>query len=254
MLLFKFLFLLLHSVNLNTMKNNLSKIGLENRVLTPALFQSNFNSMRERVKIHISLKYRYAINGNKVTAQNVDDYLQNGLERIMNGFDFSTCLWNNESITIFGFQKLWFFLAQQSMYADNVRSSTTKKGIKTKIVIGNIVSQMDGKEVISDIVESKLIQLDSINTKSQSKMNVRSLVRKAIEMAETKSDKKFYERVLAHLIIENSIRKANKVSKAISLNEVIDCFENQFSSADSYFMWRKRMETDSRLKKLRMVA
>jgi hypothetical protein len=236
------------------MKNNLSKIGLENRVLTPALFQSNFNSMRERVKIHISLKYRYAINGNKVTAQNVDDYLQNGLERIMNGFDFSTCLWNNESITIFGFQKLWFFLAQQSMYADNVRSSTTKKGIKTKIVIGNIVSQMDGKEVISDIVESKLIQLDSINTKSQSKMNVRSLVRKAIEMAETKSDKKFYERVLAHLIIENSIRKANKVSKAISLNEVIDCFENQFSSADSYFMWRKRMETDSRLKKLRMVA
>jgi hypothetical protein len=236
------------------MKNNLSKIGLENRVLTPALFQSNFNSMRERVKIHISLKYRYAINGNKVTAQNVDDYLQNGLERIMNGFDFSTCLWNNESITIFGFQKLWFFLAQQSMYADNVRSSTTKKGIKTKIVIGNIVSQMDGKEVISDIVESKLIQLDSINTKSQSKMNVRSLVRKAIEMAETKSDKKFYERVLAHLIIENSIRKANKVSKAISLNEVIDCFENQFSSADSYFMWRKRMESDIRLKKLRMVA
>jgi hypothetical protein len=236
------------------MKNNLSKIGLENRVLTPALFQSNFNSMRERVKIHISLKYRYAINGNKVTAQNVDDYLQNGLERIMNGFDFSTCLWNNESITIFGFQKLWFFLAQQSMYADNVKSTTTKKGIKTKIVIGNIVSQMDGKEVISDIVESKLIQLDSINTKIQSKMNVRSLVRKAIEMAETKSDKKFYERVLAHLLIQSSIRKANKVDKAISLKEVIDCFENQFQNKDAYIMFRTRMETDARLKRLRIFA
>jgi hypothetical protein len=140
------------------------------------------------------------------------------------------------------------------MYADNVKSTTTKKGIKTKIVIGNIVSQMDGKEVISDIVESKLIQLDSTNTKSQSKMNVRNIVRKAIENADNDRDRLFYERVLAHLIIENSIRKANKVSKAISLNEVIDCFENQFSSADSYFMWRKRMETDSRLKKLRMVA
>jgi hypothetical protein len=236
------------------MKNNLSKIGLENRVLTPALFQSNFSSMRERVKVHISLKYRYSINGNKVTAQNVDDYLQNGLERIMNGFDFSTCLWNNESITIFGFQKLWFFLAQQSMYADNVRSSTTKKGIKTKIVIGNIVSQMDGKEVISDIVESKLIQLDSTNTKSQSKMNVRSLVRKAIQMAETKSDKKFYERVLAHLLIQSSIRRADNVGKAISLKEVIDCFDNQFQNKDAYIMFRTRMETDARLKRLRMIA
>jgi len=254
MLLFKFLFLLLHSLNLNTMKNNLSKIGLENRVLTPALFQSNFSSMRERVKVHISLKYRYSINGNKVTSQNVDDYLQNGLERIMNGFDFSTCLWNNESITIFGFQKLWFFLAQQSMYADNVRSSTTKKGIKTKIVIGNIVSQMDGKEVISDIVESKLIQLDSTNTKSQSKMNVRSLVRKAIQMAETKSDKKFYERVLAHLLIQSSIRRADNVGKAISLKEVIDCFDNQFQNKDAYIMFRTRMETDARLKRLRMIA
>jgi hypothetical protein len=254
MLLFKFLFLLLHSVKQNTMKNNLSKIGLENRVLTPALFQSNFNSMRERVKVHISLKYRYSINGNKVTAQNVDDYLQNGLERIMNGFDFSTCLWNNESITIFGFQKLWFFLAQQSMYADNVKSTTTKKGIKTKIVIGNIVSQMDGKEVISDIVESKLIQLDSTNTKSQSKMNVRSLVRKAIQMAETKSDKKFYERVLAHLLIQSSIRRADNVGKAISLKEVIDCFDNQFQNKDAYIMFRTRMETDARLKRLRMIA
>jgi hypothetical protein len=236
------------------MKNNLSKIGFENRVLTPALFQSNFSSMRERVKIHISLKYRYSINGNKVTSQNVDDYLQNGLEKIMNGFDFSTCLWNNESITIFGFQKLWFFLAQQSMYVDNVKSCTTKKGIKTKIVIGNIVSQMDGKEVISDIVESKLIQLDSTNTKEKIKMNVRSLVRKAIEMAETKSDKKFYERVLAHLLIQSSIRRADNVGKAISLKEVIDCFDNQFQNKDAYIMFRTRMETDARLKRLRMLA
>jgi len=236
------------------MKNNLSKIGLENRVLTPALFNSVFSSMRERVKIHLSMKYRYSINGNKVTGQNVDDYLQNGLERIMNGFDFTTCLWNNESITIFGFQKLWFYLAQQSMYADNVKSSTTKKGVQTKIVIGNIVSQMDGKEVISDIVENKLIHLDSSNTKEKPKMNVRSLVRKAIEMAETKSDKKFYERVLAHLLIQSSIRKADKVGKAIHLKDVIDCFENHFQNVDSYIMFRTRMESDVRLKRLRMLA
>jgi hypothetical protein len=233
---------------------NTSKIGLENRVLTPALFQSNFNTMKERVKIYFSIKYRYSVNGNKVTAQSVDDYLQNGLEKLINGFDFTTCLWNGESITIFGFQKLWFYLAQQSLYGDNVKSFTTKKGIQTKITIGNILINMDGKEVITDKVESKLIQLDSNNTKNVPKMNVRNIVRKAIENADNDRDRLFYERVLAHLIIENSIRKANKVSKAISLNEVIDCFENQFSSADAYFMWRKRMESDIRLKKLRMVA
>jgi len=231
-----------------------SKIGLENRVLTPELFQSNFNTMRERVKIYLSVKYRYAVNGNKVTAQSVDDYLQNGLEKLINGFDFTTCLWNGESITIFGFQKLWFYLAQQSLYGDNVKSFTTKKGIQTKITIGNILINMDGKEVITDKVESKLIQLDSNNTKNAPKMNVRNIVRKAIENADNDRDRMFYQRLLAHLIIENSIRKANKVSKAIALSDIIDCFENQFSSADSYFMWRKRMETDSRLKRLRMVA
>jgi hypothetical protein len=233
---------------------NTSKIGLENRVLTPELFQSNFNTMKERVKIYLSVKYRYSVNGNKVTAQSVDDYLQNGLEKLINGFDFTTCLWNGESITIFGFQKLWFYLAQQSLYGDNVKSFTTKKGIQTKITIGNILINMDGKEVITDKVESKLIQLDSNNTKNAPKMNVRNIVRKAIENADNDRDRLFYERVLAHLIIENSIRKANKVSKAIPLSDIIDCFENQFSSADSYFMWRKRMESDIRLKKLRMVA
>jgi len=233
---------------------NISKIGLENRVLTPALFQSNFNTMRERVKIYLSVKYRYAVNGNKVTAQSVDDYLQNGLEKLINGFDFTTCLWNGETITIFGFQKLWFYLAQQSLYGDNVKSTTTKKGIQTKITIGNILINMDGKETITDKVESKLIQIDSNNVKERPTMNVRNIVRKAIENADNDRDRLFYERVLAHLLIENSIRKANKVSKAIALSDIIDCFENQFSSADSYFMWRKRMETDSRLKRLRMVA
>jgi hypothetical protein len=233
---------------------NISKIGLENRVLTPALFNSVFSSMRERVKIYLSVKYRYAVNGNKVTGQNVDDYLQNGLEKLINGFDFSTCLWNNESITIFGFQKLWFYLSQQSMYVDNVKGSTTKKGEKTKIVLNNIVSQMDGKEIISDIVESKLIQLDSVNSKEKPTMNVRKIVRKAIQMADNDRDRLFYERLLAHLLIENSIRKASKSGKAIALTDIIDCFDNQFSSADSYHMWKKRMVVDIRLKKLRMVA
>jgi hypothetical protein len=233
---------------------NISKIGLENRVLTPSLFNSNFNSMKERVKIYLSMKYRYSVNGNKVTAQNVDDYLQNGLEKLINGFDFTTCLWNGETITIFGFQKLWFYLAQQSLYGDNVKSTITKKGVETKIHIGNIVIQMDGKECITDNVESKLIQIDSNNVKERPTMNVRNIVRKAIENADNDRDRLFYERLLAHLLIENSIRKANKVSKAIALSDVIDCFDNQFLSADAYFMFRKRMQSDIRLKKLRIAA
>lgn len=234
--------------------NKISKIGLENRVLTPALFKSNYNSMRERVRIHLSIKYRYAVNGNRVTAQNVDDFLQNGFERILQGFDFSTCLWNNEPITIFGFQKLWFYLSQQCMYADNVRSSTTKKGESTKIVVGSIVSQEDGKEVILNIVENKLIENDSKNAKNVPTTNVRAIIRKAIETAQTERDRLFYQRVLAHLVIENSIRKASKVNKTISLNEVIDCFDNQFQNIDVYVMFKKRMLTDARLKRLRMVA
>ena len=85
-------------------------------------------------------------------------------------------------------------------------------------------------------------------------MNVRGIIRKAIEKAETNSDKKFYERLLAHLVIQSAIRKADKVGKAISLREVIDCFDNQFQNVDSYLMFRKRMETDVRLKRLRMLA
>jgi len=236
------------------MKNSNSKIGLENRVLTPALFKSNFNTMRERVKTYLSIKYKYSVTGNKVTAQNAEDYLQNGLERLIGSFDFTTCLWNNETITIYGFQKLWFYLSQQSVYADNVRSTMSKKGVETKIVVSNIVTQLDGKESVTNIVENRLLEIDSDNTKVSPTMNVRKIVRKAIENAETKSDKKFYERVLAHLIIQSSIRKADNVSKAITLKEVMDCFTNQFDNVGAYIMFRTRMESDIRLKKLKKVA
>jgi hypothetical protein len=236
------------------MKNSVSKIGLENRVLTPELFKSNFNTMRERVKTYLSIKYRYSVNGNKVTAQSVEDYLQNGLERLIGSFDFENCLFNNETITIYGFQKLWFYLSQQSVYADNVRSTMSKKGVETKIVVSNIVTQLDGKESVTNIVENRLLEIDSDNVKERPTMNVRKIVRKAIEMAETKSDKKFYERVLAHLVIQSSIRKADNVSKAISLKEVMDCFTNQFENVGAYIMFRTRMETDIRIKKLKKVA
>jgi hypothetical protein len=236
------------------MKNSNSKIGLENRVLTPALFKSNFNTMRERVKTYLSIKYKYSINGNKVTAQNVEDYLQNGLERLIGNFDFENCLFNNETITIYGFQKLWFYLSQQSVYADNVRSTMSKKGVETKIVVSNIVTQLDGKESVTNIVENRLLEIDSDNTKVSPTMNVRKIVRKAIENAETKSDKKFYERVLAHLLIQSSIRKADNVGKAITLKEVMDCFTNQFDNVGAYIMFRTRMETDIRIKKLKKVA
>jgi len=236
------------------MKNSVSKIGLENRVLTPELFKSNFNTMRERVKTYLSIKYRYSVNGNKVTAQSVEDYLQNGLERLIGSFDFENCLFNNETITIYGFQKLWFYLSQQSVYADNVRSTMSKKGQTTKIVVSNIVTQLDGKESVTNIVENRLLEIDSDNVKERPTMNVRKIVRKAIEMAETKSDKKFYERVLAHLVIQSSIRKADNVSKAISLKEVMDCFTNQFENVGAYIMFRTRMETDIRIKKLKKVA
>jgi hypothetical protein len=236
------------------MKNSNSKIGLENRVLTPALFKSNFNTMRERVKTYLSIKYKYSINGNKVTAQNVEDYLQNGLERLIGSFDFENCLFNNETITIYGFQKLWFYLSQQSVYADNVRSTMLKKGVETKIVVSNIVTQLDGKESVTNIVENRLLEIDSDNTKVSPTMNVRKIVRKAIENAETKSDKKFYERVLAHLLIQSSIRKADNVGKAITLKEVMDCFTNQFDNVGAYIMFRTRMETDIRIKRLKKVA
>ena len=236
------------------MKNSNSKIGLENRVLTPALFKSNFNTMRERVKTYLSIKYKYSVTGNKVTAQSVEDYLQNGLERLIGSFDFENCLFNNETITIYGFQKLWFYLSQQSVYADNVRSTMSKKGVETKIVVSNIVTQLDGKESVTNIVENRLLEIDSDNTKVSPTMNVRKIVRKAIENAETKSDKKFYERVLAHLLIQSSIRKADNVSKAITLKEVMDCFTNQFDNVGAYIMFRTRMETDIRIKRLKKVA
>jgi hypothetical protein len=236
------------------MKNSNSKIGLENRALTPALFKSNFNTMRERVKTYLSIKYKYSVTGNKVTAQSVEDYLQNGLERLIGSFDFENCLFNNETITIYGFQKLWFYLSQQSVYADNVRSTMSKKGVETKIVVSNIVTQLDGKESVTNIVENRLLEIDSDNTKVSPTMNVRKIVRKAIENAETKSDKKFYERVLAHLIIQSSIRKADNVRNAITLKEVIDCFENQFDNVGAYIMFRTRMESDIRIKRLKKVA
>lgn len=236
------------------MKNSLSKLGHENRVLTPELFKSNFGSIRERVKIYLSVKYRYAVNGNKVTGQNIDDYLSAGLERLMVNFDFENMLWENETISIYGFQKLWFYASQQVLFADKVKSTTTKKGIETNIIVGNIVGLTDGKECILNIVEDKLIEIDNLNTKNVIKSNVRKIVRNAIENADNDRDRLFFERVLAYIVIESAIRKASKVKKAIPVSDIIDCFNNQFQNIDAYFMFRKRMVSDVRLKKLKLAA
>lgn len=234
--------------------NKIIKQGLENKVLTPALLKGNFNTIRERVKIYITRKFHYTTNGNRLTSFDVDDYLQSGIEKLLNSFDFETCKFNGEEIKVIDLQRLWFRSTLQVIYGDNVKAKIRKQGTETKISVGNILIQMDGKEDVSNVVENKLIQLDSINTKIQPKMNVRNIVRKAIENADNDRDRMFYERLLAHLLIENSIRKANKVSKAISLIEVIDCFDNQFQNVDVYTMFKKRMLTDARLKRLRMVA
>lgn len=234
--------------------NKIIKQGFENKVLTPALLKGNFNTIRERVKIYITRKFHYTTNGNRVSSFNVDDYLQSGIEKLLSSFDFATCKFNGEEIKVIDLQRLWFRSTLQVIYADNVKAKIRKKGTETKISVGNILIQMDGKEDVSNVVENKLIQLDSTNTKIQPKMNVRNIVRKAIENADNDRDRMFYERLLAHLLIENSIRKANKVSKAISLIEVIDCFDNQFQNVDVYTMFKKRMITDARLKRLRMVA
>lgn len=234
--------------------NKIIKQGFENRVLTPSLFTSNFNTIRERVKIYITRKFNYTTNGNRLTSFNVDDYLQSGIEKLLNSFDFQTCKFNGEEIKVIDFQRLWFRSTLQVIYNDNSKSKIRKQGTETKISVGNILIQMDGKESVSNIVETKLLNLDSANTKNVPTTNVRKIVRKAIEMADNDRDRMFYERLLAHLVIENNIRKANKVSKAIPLTEIIDCFDNQFQNVDVYAMFKKRMLTDVRLKRLRMVA
>jgi hypothetical protein len=236
------------------MKKSVSKIGLENRVLTPELFKSNFKTMNERVRIYLTRKYPYLVGGNRVTSQDIQDYLQNGLERLMVSFDFSSCQFKGEEITIYGFQKLWFYASQQAVYADNLKARTIRKDSVTKIVVNGIISEMDGKQTISSTIENKLLEINSTNTKTKKTFGIKAIIRNAISQAQSERDKLFYERVLAHLVIETAIRKASKVKNAIPLSEVIDCFTNQFQNADAYFMFRKRMETDIRLKRLKLAA
>lgn len=236
------------------MKKSVSKIGLENRVLTPEMFKSNFKTMNERVKIYLTRKYPYLVGGNRVTGQNIEDYLQNGLEKLMASFDFSSFQFKGEEVTIYDFQKLWFYASQQAIYADNLKARIIRKDQLTKIVVNGIISEMDGKQTISSTIENKLLEINTTNTKTKKTFGIKSIIKKAINEAQSERDRLFYERVFAHLIIETAIRKASKVKNAIALSEVIDCFNNQFQNADAYFMFRKRMETDVRLKRLKLAA
>jgi hypothetical protein len=262
---FNFTFLLLlefcinlHSVNLLNIMSKVSKIASENRVLTAGLFKTNFGTIRAKVRAYLAIKYRYSLNGNRVTAQTIDDYLQEGIERLFANFDFEQCLHNGEEITIYGFQKLWFYASQQAMYADNVRATINKKGTTTKIVVTNIVSTDEsGKEGVSNVVENKLLEIDNLNSKKDNKikLSVRKKVRNAIENAKSERDRVFFERVLAHLLIQSSIRRMRKVNnnltKSISLVEVIDCFTNQFKNKAQYLMFKNRLLEDERLNVLK---
>jgi len=232
------------------------KNKLESRVITPELFKSNFASMQNRLKAFMLRKYPYLANGNRVSGKDVSDYVSEGFEKLLQNFDFETFTYKDNSLTINEFQRLWLFACKQVLLNDNASAYKGKKDSKVKVSVSNIVTDMDGKEIVSNVIEGRLLEMDADNTKNPKIQSVRKVLLAKIENSNNEKDKLFFKRVFAYLHICSILRKRNYGSKieSITIKDIIDCYAGIFDSLGTFQMFKSRLLNDSRLSELKFAA
>lgn len=215
------------------------------RILTKDLFESNFASIVARVKTNLIKRYPYLANGNRFSGKNVDDYISEGFEKLIKSFDFATYTYKGEQIKLISFQYMLFLASEQAVRYDNRSATSTKKGKEMKFSFNSIEMEMDGKVVVSDKVESKLIESDLLNSKVV--LEMQDELNKLVENAESNNDRKFYKRLQIFIEIETMIEEG------ISLADAIKIHCEYFPNTSNYYVFKSSLAKDMRAKKLRRI-
>lgn len=209
--------------------------------MTAKGFNKRAESMAKGITISLVNRYRYATTGNRVTAANVADFVQDGMLSILKSkkVDMTAFTYDGQPMTQGQFFNLWARAAFQQINRNDQFARIRKEGeVVNKIVVASIATtNSDGVESISNEVEIKALEKGASDSTTYAP--IKKMERKMIAFfneAKSKADKKFWYNAIKMIRIETSQLPAREACKLFG-------FE-----ASAYYVMKKRLIEDDRMR------
>lgn len=214
--------------------------------MTPKGFAKRAKTMGKVISYIITRHFQYAVDGNRVTAKDASDFVQDAMLSILSGkqVDMVAFTYNGEAMTQGKFFSLWLKASFQQCQRNDQFGRITRKCKVTgkrevvgKIAVGSIATtDNEGAISISNEVEIKALKRGASDSTTYAPL--KKIERKMIAFfnsATTKADKRFWANGLKMLHIECSKLPAKEACK-------LHGFE-----PSAYYVMKKRLIEDSRM-------
>lgn len=213
--------------------------------MTAKGFNKRAKTMAKVISFIITRHFQYAVDGNRVTAKDASDFVQDGMLSILNGsqVDMADFTYNGEPMTQGKFFSLWLKASFQQCQRNDQFGRVTRKCKVTgkritahKIAVGSIATtDNEGAISISNEVEIKALGRQVSDTTYAPLKKVERKMIAFFNEATTKADKRFWANGLKMLHIECSKLPAKEACK-------LHGFE-----PSAYYVMKKRMLADDRM-------
>jgi hypothetical protein len=188
-------------------------------------------------------KYRYATNGNRVTAKDASDFVQDGMLSILTSkkVDMVNFTYNGEPMNQGHFFALWLKASFQQVMRNDQYTRVTKKGeLVHKISVSSIEQRdSDGNIGISAKIENALLAREPQGT---FELDLAKAIQVQFNTATTNADRRFWN--LGSKILE---------VETATIPTASACVLQGFTNANSYYVAKKRWQEDERLSVFRKL-
>jgi hypothetical protein len=217
--------------------------------MTAKGFNKRAKTMAKVIGYIITRQFQYAVDGNRVTAKDASDFVQDGMLSILNGkqVDMSDFTYNGEKMTQGKFFALWLKASFQQCQRNDQFGRMTRKCkvsgkrvVVGKIAVGSIATANDeGVVSISNEVESKAL---AHATSSKVEIDLAKELRNQFNMAESNADKRFWDMGIRILNVETS-----------TLPTASACTLQGWGNRTAYDTAKNRWLADDRLQAIRAL-
>ena len=238
------------SVSTSTKKKKKNKITMARFIkrldvcpMTAKGFSKRAEIMGRIIGIKLVGKYRYATNGNRVTAKDAADFVQDGMLSILNSkkVNMTDFTYNGVPMNQGHFFALWLKASFQQVMRNDQYTRVTKKGeLVHKISVTSIeVTGSDANDGISPSIENALL---SKAPEGIFELDLAKEIQVQFNKAESNSDKRFWN-TFARMV---DVETANLPTETV-------CVFYGWENRGAYYVAKKRLLEDSRLDAIRKL-
>jgi hypothetical protein len=211
--------------------------------MTAKGFNKRAEIMGRIIGIKLVGKYRYATNGNRVTAKDASDFVQDGMLSILKSkkVDMAAFTYDGQKMTQGNFFALWLKASFQQVMRNDQYTRVTKKGeLVHKISVSSIETKgSDANEGIAANIELAMLRNEP---QGVFELDLAKAIMVQFNTATTNADKRFWN--LGSKILE---------VETATIPTASACVLQGFTNANAYYVAKKRWQEDERLSAIRKL-